>query len=584
MPPEKNLTAALLLPFALCLALLSGCSSGDGDNNRAPLAKDDSRNTAENTPVTIDVLANDTDADGNIDPATISITTPPANGNAEISAGKVIYTPNPDYSGSDSFGYTVQDQDGLLSNGATVTINVTDVNDAPVAVNDAASTGKNVSVDIDVLANDTDPDGNDTIVSVTVIGQPASGMASVNGDKSIHYEPAQNYSGSANLTYRIEDNGGLQSTATVTVTVTNSVPQAVGSCSTTKQEQQRTGKLGASDPDPDEALTFALGANGSAGNGPMTTANGGSVVITDNTTGAYIYTPKPNKGGRGRDSFIYQVTDSSGATATATETVIVDLKIMPLGDSITTGITDVGNGGVPSSPNRKGYRQPLQQKLTAHGYSFDFVGALDHGCSAGYDYDANGWPGYSAQQILDGNGAIIKLCDNQDAPPYPGIQAALDNDPADIILLHIGTNDVAGTSGDDIAAILDDIDAWENSANGNPVTVILAQIIDSWLGGCTGNLDTCGNPAVTTLNNEIDAMVQSRSNDDVILVDQYNALNYPDDIGDLNFNSIPNYPRRLHPADSGYEKMADVWLYPLIHQGTNRVVRGATGILMDKCN
>ena len=545
--------------------------------NDAPLANDDNRSTPEDTPVTIDVLANDTDADGDIDADTISIVTPPASGSAVVSDGKVIYTPSSNYSGTDSFRYTIQDSSDVTSNIATVTVTVTGVNDAPVAVNDSASSGKNSPIDIAILNNDSDPDGNSTIATVTVTRQPTSGSATVNADKSIRYEPVANYTGTVTFEYQLKDDMGQSSNiATVTVTISNVGPVATGSCSTTKQEIPITGLLGASDPDAGEILSFALGSNGSSGTGPMNTANGGTVEITNPSTGAYTYTPRPSKGGRGRDTFAYQVTDGSGATSSATETVIVDLKIMPVGDSITSGQTDVGNGGVPSVPLRKGYRQLLQEKLSSYGYGFDFVGGLNHGCQASpdYDEDGEGWPGYTAQQISEGNGIPIKLCNGQTAPTYTGIWDALNDNPADIILLHIGTNDVGSTNGDDIAAILDDIDLWEGSTNGNPVTVILARIIDSWkvTGGGT-------DPAVTTLNNDIDTMVQSRTNDDVILVDMHGALNYPDDIGD--FNQTNGY--RLHPVDSGYEKMADVWLYPLIHEGTDKVTAGASGVLMDKC-
>ena len=64
--------------------------------------------------------------------------------------------------------------------------------------------------------------------------------------------------------------------------------------------------------------------------------------------------------------------------------------------------------------------------------------------------------------------------------PTDGIRAWLDDNPTDIILLHIGTNDgpVPGSTEIDTASILDEIDLWENSSNGNPVTVILAKIVN----------------------------------------------------------------------------------------------------------
>ncbi|HHS83835.1 MAG TPA: tandem-95 repeat protein [Gammaproteobacteria bacterium] len=550
--------------------------------NDAPQANDDNQSTPEDAPVSIDVLANDTDADGDIDANTISIVTPPTNGSAVVSDGKVIYTPLSNYSGTDSFRYTIRDQSSVPSNIATVTVTVTGTNDAPVAVDDSTSTGKNTPIDINILDNDSDPDGNDTIDTVTVTQQPNSGTAMVKADKSIRYEPAANYTGTVTFRYQLKDDMGQPSNiATVTITIANDAPVATGSCSATRQENNLTGVLGADDPNPNETLTFALGANGSAGSGPLTTANGGTVIITNNSTGAYTYTPKSNKGGRGRDTFTYQVTDGSGAISSATETVIVDLKIMPLGDSITSGETDVGNGGVPATGQRSGYRQPLQSKLTSYGYRFDFVGSLDHGCNLGYDYDAEGWPGYTAAQIAGIDPAPpINTCTGSTS--FISIQDELDKNPADIILLHIGTNDIATTGIGDIEAILDNIQQWEDSPNGNPVTVVLARIIDQWhWKSGDGHPNNVVNSAVSQLNNQIDTLVAGRPNDDIIVVDMQGALNYPDDLGD---RSRTDWHYWLHPETTGYNKMADVWLYPLIHQGTNRVTDGATGILMDKCN
>ncbi len=561
--------------------------------NDPPQANDDVITTPEDTAVTIPVLDNDTDIDDGIDPASVTILSGPANGSAVVHDGQITYTPNSGFNGSDTLAYRLMDTGGLWSEPATVTITITPVNDGPpVAVPDTASTGKNRPVTIDILANDSDPDGNGTIDrNAITVTQPSHGSVTVNGTTGeITYTPDSGFSGSDSFTYRLRDEGGLWSNvAGVTVQVTNTAPVALGGCSTTKQGVPLTGMLGASDSDLGEKLRFALGVDGSFGTGrPMTTANGGTVVITDGSTGAYTYTPKPSGGGRGKDTFYYQVTDGSGATATGTETVIVDLKIMPLGDSITSGQTDVGNGGVPAIPYRTGYRKPLAARLAANGYGFDFVGGLDHGCNAGYDADAEGWPGYTAEQIADGLGPTVNLCNGQPAPEYTGIRDALDANPADIVLLHIGTNDIATTSASDIGAILDEIDAWASGPNGNPVTVILARIIDQWHWKNDGHPNGV-NSQVTALNTAIQNMVANRNDDniDIVVVDMQSALTYPDDLGDRNRENMPppnDFHYWLHPNDSGYGKMADVWLYPLIGKGTDKITLGAGTPLLEKCN
>jgi len=94
--------------------------------NHAPVAVDDSVATVANTPVAIDVTANDYDPDGEIDPTTVTIVTGPYHGSVEVDSltGVVTYTPEVDYTGVDTFTYTVDDDDGATSNKATVTINI----------------------------------------------------------------------------------------------------------------------------------------------------------------------------------------------------------------------------------------------------------------------------------------------------------------------------------------------------------------------------------------------------------------------------------------------------------------------------
>ena len=102
--------------------------------NDAPVAADDAATVVEDSSGVIDVLANDTDVDGTLDPSTVLILTSPSNGSVsiDVTTGAVTYTPPPDFFGSDSFTYTVADNIGAVSNVATVTITTTDANEIPV--------------------------------------------------------------------------------------------------------------------------------------------------------------------------------------------------------------------------------------------------------------------------------------------------------------------------------------------------------------------------------------------------------------------------------------------------------------------
>ncbi|UCG58406.1 MAG: tandem-95 repeat protein [Phycisphaerales bacterium] len=185
-----------------------------GPVNQPPDAKNDAAVTDEDTPLTIDVLANDSDPDD--DPLQVQSITQPAHGEAEIIEGSVRYTPDPDFYGADTFTYTINDGQGGTDT-ATVTITVNPVNDPPVANPDWATTPEDTPVYIDVLANDTDPDGDPlTIVNVT---QPQYGFVETNPDGTITYTPTTDFPGTDTFSYTVSDGRGGYDTATVNIKI-----------------------------------------------------------------------------------------------------------------------------------------------------------------------------------------------------------------------------------------------------------------------------------------------------------------------------------------------------------------------------
>jgi hypothetical protein len=186
-----------------------------GVSAAAPRAADDSAVTDEDTPVDIDVLANDSDADG--DPLLVTAVTQGAIGNVAINRdGTVHYAPNPDANGSDAFTYTVSDGDEGEAD-ATVHVDVRPVNDPPVAVDDVTATKTATPVDIAVLANDADPDG-DTL-TVESVAPSEHGTTSVNGDGSIRFVPEGGFVGIDTFSYTVTDAHGGSATASVRVDV-----------------------------------------------------------------------------------------------------------------------------------------------------------------------------------------------------------------------------------------------------------------------------------------------------------------------------------------------------------------------------
>src|SRR5439155_976000 len=151
--------------------------------NDDPVAVKDRATTDEDTPTTIDVLVNDTDVDG--DELSIDSVGDAAHGTVEIIEGQILYTPAPDYHGFDSFIVTIRS-----------------VNDEPVAVKDRATTDEDTPTTIDVLANDTDVDGD--ALTIPALGQAQHGsVALVNG--KVLYTPSLNYHGGDSFTYTISD-------------------------------------------------------------------------------------------------------------------------------------------------------------------------------------------------------------------------------------------------------------------------------------------------------------------------------------------------------------------------------------------
>ena len=189
--------------------------------NDDPVAGDDIATVDEDSiDNEIDVLVNDNDVDG--DTVTVTAVSDPAHGTAAVSPDglSVLYTPDSDYFGPDSFTYTISDGNGGTAI-ATVNVTVENVNDDPVADDDEATVDEDsIDNEIDVLGNDDDIDG-DTL-TVTAVSDPAHGAAAVSSDGlSVLYTPDPDYSGPDSFTYTISDGNGGTAIATVDVIVEN---------------------------------------------------------------------------------------------------------------------------------------------------------------------------------------------------------------------------------------------------------------------------------------------------------------------------------------------------------------------------
>ncbi len=336
-----------------------------------PAAADDKAVTPENTAVLIDVFANDYDAGGALDAASIEVVRNPAHGTAANSGGgKFTYTPSSGFAGVDDFTYLIRDTAGVASNVATVSVIVKRANKLPVARDDSAATLSNSAVTIDVLANDSDPDGSLLPGTVVLTSQPASGSASVDpAAGAVTYQPAA--AGSYSFGYSVQDDGGASTnvaTVNVSVTAANTAPMAANDSVTTASGTPVVIYVLANDSDPDgDTLDRTKLAITSA------PAHGG--VAINKTTGGITYTPAA--GYNGPDSFAYTVKDIRGATsnpATVTINVTpVNLAPVATNDSATAIIKLSRSGGWL----RRLSLRPLPVTINVLANDSDAGGALD---------------------------------------------------------------------------------------------------------------------------------------------------------------------------------------------------------------
>lgn len=271
--------------------------------------------------------------------------------------------------------------------------------------------------------------------------------------------------------------------------------------------------------------------------------NGAQLVLSDVVDELIDFNPATGNirlavgGSRLARSLVYEVHNADGEAVSQHEHrwVMEPVRVMPLGDSITSGIEFFDGTEFPPMPDRVGYRQFLYNALTDAGYSIDYLGqgGQSAGAAAGLiDPENNGYPGVDIDFLNS------KLYEQ------------LAEDAVDIILLHIGTNNTPDNA-QGIDDWLDLLDAWE--AENNPVVALVATIVPK--------RDPALNAIVDLFNADLRSRIAARTNDRVVLVEQNLALT----VDDISTETIG-----LHPSSTGYEKMANTWQGALISSNTLR--------------
>lgn len=289
-----------------------------GAVNDGPTANDDAVTTDEDTPITIDVLGNDTDADGDALEITAA-SVPAAQGSVAIVGNELVFTPAENFNGDVTISYSVSDGNGGTDS-AEVAVTVTPVNDAPVAVDDIQTTDEDMAVVVDLLGNDTDVDG-DTLTLASVSVDPAVGSVSDNGDGTVTFTPAPNYNGPATISYTVSDGQGGTDTgeAVVSVGAVNDSPLAVDDTATTLEDTPITVDVLANDSDPDGDPLTVISAS--------VPASQGTVAVVGNQV---EFNPAPDFNGTA--TITYTVSDGNGLTDTGS----LEVTVTPDGDAPVT--------------------------------------------------------------------------------------------------------------------------------------------------------------------------------------------------------------------------------------------------------
>ncbi|MCS0348940.1 tandem-95 repeat protein [Vibrio diabolicus] len=282
--------------------------------NDAPIATNDAIKTDEDSQVVIDVLANDSDIEGD-DLSITSASVSEKQGIVEIVDGKLVFTPAENFNGNATINYTISD--GELEDEAQVSVTVNSVNDAPIALNDATITEEDTSVTIDVLPNDTDIDGDALSIESASVPSDQGQVEIIDG--KLVFTPTENFNGDAEITYTVTD-GALtdESTVKVTVNAVNDTPVVESSIADQTLAEDFTPytidlNTAFSDVDNvDGELSFSVSGNSNVN---VSIENG-------------IATISPTADWNGSEELMFTATDPSGESASQT----VNFTVAPVAD------------------------------------------------------------------------------------------------------------------------------------------------------------------------------------------------------------------------------------------------------------
>ncbi|MCZ0757576.1 Ig-like domain-containing protein [Vibrio diabolicus] len=500
------------------VSLAATVSVNIGSVNDSPVAEADSFTFDEDVTSILDVLSNDSDIeDGSFTASSITLqdlgqgeggySFASVSVNAD---GTLKIVPTANVNGQHSFTYTLTDSGQAVSVPATVTLNITPVNDAPVAVDNSAQLLEGGSFEVNVLGNDSDADAGDSfeLTSVTVVDTPAYGSVNVTASGAIVYNPNENYFGEDSFTYTVADlAGAVSNVATVTMTVTpvNDAPMAQAQSQTLDEDNSLVITLVGSDIDnDDDTLQYLITEQVSHG------------VLEQLTNNGWRYTPEANF--NGSDFFLFKVNDGD---LDSTE-VRVDLTVNPVNDTPTatdisaTGeeeipltITLNGNDAEGSSLSYQIVTSPVNGNVTVTGNHAVYTGNSNFFGQDSFTYSV------SDGELTSGVALVTITVNNVNDSPvitgtpsaqvdedsvYQFVPAALDNDPADTLTYLIANKPPWAT-----------FDKTTGALSGTPSNSDVGTYPDIVISVSDGTISSSLSAFSITVNNVNDAPVISGS-------------------------------------------------------------------------
>lgn len=282
-----------------------------GADPQAPRAQDDAATTAEDVPLRIDVLANDSGVAG---VSAVELVAAPANGTVVANAdGSLLYQPAPDWHGDDRFSYRLRGVSGMAAQ-AEVRLTVTPVNDPPRLAELAVSLPADGTIVLDLPAMASDADGDPLTLTA---GTPQHGSLAPMDDGRYAYRPAADHHGDDSFAIRVSDGAtAVDGLVRLTITAVNDAPLARDHVAELDEDGQLTLELPALGFDADgDPLTLAFTSQPAHG------------TLSRDAQGRLVYTPAADWGGRER--FTYTLGDGTAESQPAT----VLLAVTPLGDA-----------------------------------------------------------------------------------------------------------------------------------------------------------------------------------------------------------------------------------------------------------